>query len=203
MRLYDGKSRRLYINEAERKRFGKVANRLELELKAFCLTLFYTGCRLSEGLSLTVSAVDTHSHLISFRTLKKRQLHEIREVPIPPVLVTTLKLLIEQRLAQSPSANPDTLLLWHHHGQRVSRITGYRWIKAVMDAADIRGIQASPKGLRHGFGVHAQRCAVPLNMLRKWMGHASIETTAIYANAVGKEEMEIARRMWEPLHSHL
>jgi integrase len=33
-------------------------------------------------------------------------------------------------------------------------------------------------------------------MLRKWMGHSSIETTAIYANAVGKEEMEIAGRMW-------
>lgn len=33
---------------------------------------------------------------------------------------------------------------------------------------------------------------VPLNMLRKWMGHASIETTAIYANAVGAEEQQIA-----------
>jgi hypothetical protein len=34
-------------------------------------------------------------------------------------------------------------------------------------------------------------------MLRKWMGHASIETTAIYANAVGEEEQSIAERMWE------
>lgn len=28
------------------------------------------------------------------------------------------------------------------------------------------------------------------------MGHASIETTAIYADAVGKEEQDIASRMW-------
>ncbi len=35
-----------------------------------------------------------------------------------------------------------------------------------------------------------------LNMLRKWMGHSSMATTAIYANAMGAEEMEIAKRMW-------
>ena len=45
-----------------------------------------------------------------------------------------------------------------------------------------------------GNGVSYLR--VPLNMLKKWMGHASIETTAIYADAVGKEEQEIAARMW-------
>ena len=37
---------------------------------------------------------------------------------------------------------------------------------------------------------------VPLNMLSKWMGHADIKTTAIYANAIGKEEQDIAARMW-------
>jgi len=37
-------------------------------------------------------------------------------------------------------------------------------------------------------------------MLSKWMGHADIKTTAIYANtianAIGKEEQDIAARMW-------
>jgi hypothetical protein len=37
---------------------------------------------------------------------------------------------------------------------------------------------------------------VPLNMLCKWMGHASMETTAIYANALGAEEQGIAARIW-------
>ncbi|MEE8585673.1 MAG: hypothetical protein V3T83_12570 [Acidobacteriota bacterium] len=38
---------------------------------------------------------------------------------------------------------------------------------------------------------------VPLHMLRKWMGHAKIETTAIYADAIGEEQRELAARMWE------
>jgi len=53
-----------------------------------------------------------------------------------------------------------------------------------------------PKGLRHGYGVHAIGSGVPLNMLSKWMGHASLEVTAIYANALGEEQHNIAARMW-------
>ncbi len=33
-------------------------------------------------------------------------------------------------------------------------------------------------------------------MLSKWMGHASLEVTAIYANALGEEQHNIAARMW-------
>lgn len=65
-----------------------------------------------------------------------------------------------------------------------------------MHQANITGPQACPKGLRHGYGIHAVQSGVQLNMLQKWMGHASMSTTAIYANAVGEEELEIARRMW-------
>jgi site-specific recombinase XerD len=65
-----------------------------------------------------------------------------------------------------------------------------------MERAEIVGPQASPKGLRHGYGIHAVRSGVQLHMLQKWMGHASMTTTAIYVNAVGDEELEIADRMW-------
>jgi integrase/recombinase XerD len=66
----------------------------------------------------------------------------------------------------------------------------------VIRAAGIpEGPHACPKGLRHGFGVHAIASGVPLNMLSKWMGHASLEVTAIYANALGSEEQGLAARM--------
>jgi len=44
--------------------------------------------------------------------------------------------------------------------------------------------------------VHAISSGVPLNMFGKWMGHATLEVTAIYANALGAEEQGIAARMW-------
>lgn len=54
-----------------------------------------------------------------------------------------------------------------------------------------------PKALRHAFGVSGiAEAGVPLNMMQKWLGHAKIETTAIYANAIGTEERKAAARMW-------
>ena len=77
------------------------------------------------------------------------------------------------------------------------RTTAWRRLSEVMEAAQIGpGPHRCPKGLRHGYGVHAIASGVPLNMLKKWMGHASMETTAIYANALGAEEQGIAARMW-------
>jgi site-specific recombinase XerD len=66
-----------------------------------------------------------------------------------------------------------------------------------MRAAGITGPQASPKGLRHGFGVQAVGKGIPLNMVQKWLGHAQLSMTAIYADAVGAEEHRIATKMWE------
>jgi integrase/recombinase XerD len=65
-----------------------------------------------------------------------------------------------------------------------------------MQEARLDGPHASPKGLRHGFGVAAVSAGIPLNLVQKWLGHAQLTTTAIYANAVGAEEQDIARRMW-------
>jgi len=58
------------------------------------------------------------------------------------------------------------------------------------------GPHRCPKGLRHGYAIHALSKSVPLNMVSKWMEHATMETTALYCNAVGKEQQSIAARMW-------
>jgi integrase/recombinase XerD len=59
--------------------------------------------------------------------------------------------------------------------------------------AGLEGVPASPKGL---LGVAAVIADIPLNLVQKWLGHAQLSATAVYANAVGAEEKDIARRMW-------
>ena len=81
-------------------------------------------------------------------------------------------------------------------------MTGWRRVCEVMARAGVRGPQASPKGLRHGFGVAAVTAGVPLNLVQKWLGHAQLSTTAIYAEAVGEEEHAIAARMWRGQAQH-
>lgn len=79
----------------------------------------------------------------------------------------------------------------------LSRVRVWQIVKRVMIEAGIPdGPHRSPKGLRHAFGVHAVVQGVPLHMLQRWLGHAQLSTTALYAEAVGKEEQHIAARMW-------
>jgi integrase/recombinase XerD len=58
------------------------------------------------------------------------------------------------------------------------------------------GRAACPRGLRHGFGVGSLQSGVPLNLVQRWLGHARISTTAIYADASGPEELAFARHFW-------
>jgi integrase len=65
-----------------------------------------------------------------------------------------------------------------------------------MKATDITGPHATPKGLRHAFGIKGVRSEVPINMVQKWLGHADLSPIAIYAYTVRSEAKQIAQRMW-------
>src|SRR5215210_4511307 len=75
--------------------------------------------------------------------------------------------------------------------------TGWYVVCAVMKAAKIAGPHATPKGLRHGFGIKAISCGVPLNTLQQLFGHAQLSTTSIYADAMGPEKRLLVQRMWQ------
>jgi integrase/recombinase XerD len=66
-----------------------------------------------------------------------------------------------------------------------------------MAAANISGMPAMPKGLRHGFGVNAFQSNIPPHLVQRWLGHASMRTTAIYGDVMGSDERAIAARMWK------
>jgi len=66
-----------------------------------------------------------------------------------------------------------------------------------MSEAGISGAHASPKGLRHGFGIRAASETRNPRLVQKWLGHRYLETTTIYMDAVGDEERELATRMWD------
>ena len=187
MKLYSGAGERLYLTSQERDRFEEQSRLQPRETMTFALTILYTGCRITEALNLEARHIDMANHAITIMSLKKRTPGHFRSIPIPERLVESLNLVHGLREIKNKKQK-----LWDF-----TRMTGWRKIKEIMAAADINGPHASPKGLRHGFGVYAvAECEIPLNMVQKWMGHKELKTTAIYANAVGKEERGIANRMW-------
>jgi integrase/recombinase XerD len=193
MELFDPQGHRLYLTAEERDAFIEAANDAEREVRTFCLVLVYTGCRISEALALTPRSFDFSGRAIVFETLKKRRAGVYRAVPMPQDTLDTIDMVhgLQEGGKRKRKGRAETPL-WPW-----SRTTAFRRVKEVMDAAGIAdGPHKCPKGLRHGYGVHAIGSGVPLNMLSKWMGHASLEVTAIYANALGEEQYNIAARMW-------
>jgi integrase len=69
-------------------------------------------------------------------------------------------------------------------------------VKAVMRHAHVMGGMACPKGLRHGHGAACVAAKIPLTIIQKWLGHARVETTAIYLDVNGDEEKALAQRLW-------
>ncbi|MCB9992238.1 MAG: tyrosine-type recombinase/integrase [Hyphomicrobiaceae bacterium] len=182
LRCADG--RRKYLTPDERERFIAAAlDWRERSVGLLCLMLAYSGCRISEALAMTALSIDAGEGCVAIRSLKKRGHVVIRTVPLPRKLIEELLALNRQ-----PEAS-----LWP-----ISRSTAWMRVKTVMASVGVvGGPHATPKGLRHGFGIHATRCGIPLNLVQRWLGHARISTTAIYADAVGAEERELAERMWE------
>jgi integrase/recombinase XerD len=185
--LYTPAGRRKYLTADERSRFLAAALACKRpDQRTLCLTLAYTGCRISEALALTASCIEREGGFISLRTLKRRGVLVIREVPVPAELLDVIA-----AAHTIESMDPDERL-WN-----LSRSRAWQLVKEVMSAARIApGIHATPKGLRHGFGLHAIRSRVPINLVKRWLGHARLTTTELYLQAMGTEEREIAARMW-------
>ena len=186
----DGK--RKYLTQEEQARFLAAASQLDRgEVRTFCMTLAYTGCRISEALELSAARVDLSAKALTFRTLKQRDKVKYRSVPVPDELMEALELVHKVRKIQKTKGGGDAALLWSW-----GRTQATKHIYVVMTAAGIEGNHASPKGLRHGFGVRmAQKTRNP-RLIQKWLGHTSLDTTAIYMDLVGEEERAEAINAW-------
>ena len=180
---YDHEGRRKYLTHTEGRRFLKCARRMGRAEALFCMTIYYTGMRISEALALTVQDVDHATGAVRIRSLKKREQREFRRIPVPNSLLSGLRQLAGDKPEEA---------LW-----QFSRTTGWRIIKHVMSEAEIKGIHATPKGLRHGFGVRGAIAKIPLNLLQLWFGHSQSATTAIYLEVKDDEERTLIQRTWK------
>ena len=177
--VYDAEGKRKYLTRAEGIDFLRAAAGLEGRNRLFCVTVYFLGCRISEAVGLSKDDLDQANSVIRIRCLKKRGKVVFRRIPVPDALMKELATL------------PDGKL-WPF-----SRYTGWRIIKAVMADAGIVGIHATPRGLRHAFGVRGAMGKIPVNCIQRWMGHASPLTTAIYLAVRGDEERELIERTWD------
>jgi site-specific recombinase XerD len=121
-----------------------------------------------------------------------------RAVPVPDRIITLLREFLARRgLDADPLANPpDTALIPRVGSNEAISPSGlYKAIRGLFqDAAhtlhasgkahDARAFErASVHWLRHSCGSHLGSSGVPVNLIQKLLGHASVATTSIYTES--------------------
>jgi len=141
--------------------------------------LYNTGMRVQELVDLDVNHL-RFSRPCSVRIFGKGR--KERTCPLWKETVAAVKAYLAKRGVRLDEATP---LFVNHDGNRLTRF-GVRYIIArrVADIANacpsLLVKRVTPHTIRHTTAMHLLQSNVDLNMIRSWLGHATIETTNGY-----------------------
>lgn len=139
--------------------------------------LYNTGARADEVAKLTIADLDRVTS--SVRLHGKGNKH--RCCPLSKSTTQTLRSLVGKR----PLAE---LVFLNCRGQPLTRFGVHALVErhartASRNRTSLRAKRVSPHVIRHSTAMHLLRSGVDINTIRAWLGHASLQTTHIYAES--------------------
>jgi len=147
-----------------------------------CLTTIYAcGLRLQEALRLEVRDVDGERGLLHIRQPKGWR---DRYVPLPQTALTLLR-------QQWATHRHPTLLFPSRTQQQATQPMNPSGVQRAFKAALAdSGISkpATVHTLRHSWATHLLEAGVNIRLIQLWMGHKSLQTTAIYMHLTRNAE---------------
>lgn len=177
----------------DREEFWKLRDRAVLE------TLYSTGCRISELVSLDLHDVDLKNR--TARVMGKGQ--KERNLFLGATAVEALRSYMALRSFHvRPSApdqgNDSTRALFLN--QRGGRVTdrGVRFILGEYLSRANLGKRVTPHTFRHSFATHLLDRGADIRAVQELLGHASLSTTQVYTH-VGMEKL---KKVYRRAHPH-
>jgi integrase/recombinase XerD len=143
-------------------------------------TLYASGMRISEALSLPSDAAPTGTRMLLVRGKGDKQ----RLVPLHERAIAAIALW--QRLANAYSGGAPSPWLFHSVRNGAKALTRQAALLEIKEAAVAAGLsnpdRVSPHVLRHAFATHMHSGGTDLRVLQELLGHVGIETTQIYTH---------------------
>jgi integrase/recombinase XerD len=152
-----------------------------LKYKAALSVAYGAGLRASEVVSLKISDIDSKRMVIRVEQGKGGK---DRYVMLSPRLLDLLR-------AWCKAGRPQG---WLFPGQnRVNPLTTRQFNRACHAAAHMAGIdkRVSPHTLRHSFATHLLEQNIDIRVIQVLLGHAKLDTTALYTRVATKTIREI------------
>lgn len=155
----------------------------ELRDKAMLETMYATGIRVSELLSLEKGQVNFIKGIIKVYGKGAKE----RIVPIGDFALEYIQKYIDEVRSKNPGKKSKTLFL-NKFGEPISRIYFFKQVKKYALQAGIEN-EISPHTLRHCFATHLIENGAELRAVQQMLGHTNIGTTEIYTHISSKRIM--------------
>jgi type 1 fimbriae regulatory protein FimB len=151
---------------------------------AMILLAYKHGLRASEIIGLKMADLNLKEGKVTVRRLKGSQTNEqalFNEVGNP--LMSEMRVL-KAWLAERDSKGQDSdYVFLSQKGGAMSRVQFYRIFEATAKEAGIPEDLQHPHALKHGLGLAMVKQGVQIMVIKQALGHKSLQSTAIYANA--------------------
>lgn len=159
------------LSRDEEQRLIQTAYRDKSQHGLLIKTLFQTGARVSEFINMRVRDFFFEEAMILIQRAKGGK---SRAVPILPTLAQELRTHLDERTTGYLFETNRNL---PYSARRVQQI-----VKAIAEQAKIKQ-RVYPHLLRHSVATTLLERGMPLEQIQKFLGHAKLETTQIYAEA--------------------
>jgi site-specific recombinase XerD len=142
------------------------------------LFMYNTGARANETANVTIADLNFDG-VPSVKIFGKG--NKIRYCPLWALTVKNLHYFVDRR-------TPNESVFLNRCKQPITRF-GIRTLvkrcvsKASQKVPSLKNKQVSPHIIRHTAAAHLLRAGVDINTIRAWLGHVSLDTTNIYAEA--------------------
>jgi len=155
----------------------------------FILTLAYTGARVTEiignekikGLRVLdikeILEKENSYYTITIQTIKQKKETWRNLFLIPLLKIELLSFISSQKL------KPKDKIF------NISRKTAYNWTKKACEIAGFKDDRVHPHTFRHSFAINSltQEKPVPIQELKRVLGHSSISNTIIYSELIAQD----------------
>jgi integrase/recombinase XerC len=172
----------------------------KLRDRAVLETLYSTGCRISELVSLDLPDVDLKNRTARVMGKGSRE----RNLFLGEAAVEALREYMSRRMfhvrrsAVAPgSEDPSRALFINQRGGRVTD-RGVRFILGEYLARANLGKHVTPHTFRHSFATHLLDRGADIRAVQELLGHASLSTTQVYTH-VGMERL---KKVYRRAHPH-
>lgn len=151
-------------------------------------TLYATGLRVSELVTLSLAAVNLNSGVVQVVGKGGKE----RLVPVGEVALGWIDRYVATARAHILGGRPCNALFPSNRARAMTRQTFWHAIKRYARAAGIAR-EISPHTLRHAFATHLVNHGADLRAVQLMLGHADLSTTQIYTH--------VARDRLQRLHA--